>query len=196
MVKSEAKSVGFDDPVYDDVMIDIETMSLHPHRATILSIGMIEFDASRVQQLWIGRRELLVPDFMAQLVLGRRVDPGTQEFWAEQSIEASRHWLEPETTTPLIDTIRLVREFCLDKKRVWANGTQFDLSNILGLAEDIGEKNLWHYQAPRDMRTFVRETEATRLVPSDALDIPGVPHEPIYDCIAQATQVWTHWRDH
>jgi hypothetical protein len=32
--------------VFDDVMIDIETMSLHKHKALILSIGMIEFDPS------------------------------------------------------------------------------------------------------------------------------------------------------
>jgi hypothetical protein len=44
------------------------------------------------------------------------------------------------------------------------------------------------------MRDRVYDMPQTRLVPiGDALDIPGVPHEPVYDCISQAWQVWSHW---
>jgi len=91
-----------------------------------------------------------------------------------------------------------VKMFCKSATRVWANGTQFDLSNLEELNNQLGDNsvgNLWHYQAPRDMRTFVKETPATRIVLiGHALDIPGVPHEPIYDCISQAWQVWSHWQ--
>lgn len=182
---------------FDHVMIDIETMSLHKHKALILSIGMIEFDPTPIAGLRIGGRSLLVLELPQQLAIGRRVDVGTQEFWGKAPVDASKHWLEPEIYCELHQACALVRLFCAGKSRVWANGNQFDLANLEGLANDLGEKELWHYQAPRDTRTFCRETPASRLVPiGDALDIPGVPHEPVYDCISQAWQVWSHWQDH
>lgn len=185
--------------IFEDVMIDIETMSLHPHAALVLSIGMIEFDpTSSVSGLIIGQRKLIVPSLYDQLLLGRHVDAGTQKWWAGQSAEAREHWFYAGAHWSIPRALQEVREFCAGKKRVWANGTQFDLSNIIGLAYDIGDDKepMWHYQAPRDMRTFCRETAASRILPiGDALDIPGVAHEPIYDCIVQASQIWAHWQD-
>jgi hypothetical protein len=192
-------------PEFDDVMIDIETMSLHPHNALILSVGMIEFDPSGkynegpgISDLKIGARSLILPNLEQQLLMGREVSKGTQEFWRKQSREASAHWMDNEAGRMNIAGVcHHIELFCRGKSRVWANGTQFDLSNLAELNRQLGEcgvGDLWHYQAPRDMRTFVKETPATRIVPiGDALDIPGVPHEPVYDCIAQAWQVWSHY---
>lgn len=184
-------------PIFDHVMIDIETLSLHRHKALILSIGMVEFDPTQSVGLVIGARSLLIPEFARQITLGRQVSVSTQAFWAKQPAEASAHWMENFGRGMQLEHIcGLVRSFCKGKCRVWANGTQFDLSNLEGLADDIGEKELWHYQSPRDMRTFVKETPNYRVVPfGDACDIPGVPHEPVYDCISQAWQVWGHWNE-
>jgi hypothetical protein len=193
-----------DAPEYDHVMLDIETMSLSPHNALILSIGMIEFDPSGtpgVEYLKIGARSLILPNLEQQLLLGREVSIGTQAFWKAQKREASAHWTDGAVGRANLATVCLqVKNFCWNASRVWANGTQFDLSNLVELNRQLGSDGqdaLWHYQAPRDMRTYVKETPATRLMPiGDALDIPGVPHEPIYDCIVQAWQVWAHWCDH
>jgi hypothetical protein len=200
----KAQKTALPEPAFDDVMIDIETMSLHPHKALILSIGMIEFDASGFQEgpgvadLRIGRRELIVLDPAPQLLALRHVDLGTQEFWSKQPAEASHHWTYPKTGRVHPQwAMCQVKEFCFARKRVWANGTQFDLSNLVALGEEYGVRDLWHYQAPRDMRTFVAETPANRLVNiGQALDIPGVAHEPVYDCISQAWRVWAHWQGH
>lgn len=188
--------VEFISATYNDVMIDIETMSLHRHKALILSVGLIEFNPSLTAGLTIGDRALLVPSISEQLLLKRHVDQGTQKFWAEQPLAASMHWRK-SSRDPCQTVIDAIRKFCVGKERVWANGTQFDLSNLDGLAEDLKDpKELWHYQAPRDMRTFCRETVATRLVPiGDAFDIPGVAHEPIYDCEVQAWQIWAHYQE-
>jgi hypothetical protein len=43
------------------MMIDIESMSLHPHRALILSIGLVEFDPCSTAGLQIGIKQLIVP---------------------------------------------------------------------------------------------------------------------------------------
>lgn len=186
------------EPVFNHVMVDIETMSLHRHRALILSVGLVEFDPNDAVKLHLGNQLLLTPLIVPQIMLGRRVDAGTQKFWADEakkSPQAAAHFMDPVMLYGLDKTIQLVRSFCKDKAHVWANGTQFDLSNLDGLAEDIGDpKELWHYQAPRDMRTFMKTTSQTRTVPiGDALDIPGVPHDPIYDCISQAYRVWGNW---
>jgi hypothetical protein len=186
---------------FEHVMIDIETMSLHPNNALILSIGMIEFDPTHIEGLVIGVPSLILPNLEQQLLLGREVSASTQKFWRAQEPEASAHWADPDPSKlmNLAQAMQHVRMFCDGKSRVWANGTQFDLSNIIGLNAQLGSDGqdaMWHYQAPRDMRTFVKEMPATRLIPvgADALDIPGVPHEPIYDCIVQAWQVWSHWQ--
>ena len=179
---------------FDHVMIDIETMSLHPNNALILSIGMVEFDPTPIEGLVIGVPSLILPNLEQQLLLGREVSTGTQKFWHDQKPEASAHWADEHHRLHLSDVLYDVRTFCRNAKRIWANGTQFDLSNLVGLNTQVSGEPLWYYQSPRDMRTFCRETPATRLVPiGDALDIPGVPHEPVYDCISQAWQVWAHW---
>ncbi len=188
-------------PIFDQVMVDIETMSLHPHNALILSVGMVEFDPSEITQPVFGARSLILPNLEQQLLLGREVSTGTQKFWKAQKPEASAHWMDTDAgRMNLAGVCNMVRMFCQGKSRIWANGTQFDLSNLVELNRQLGDNSvgdLWHYQAPRDMRTFCRETPATRIVPiGDALDIPGVPHEPVYDCISQAWQVWSHWQDH
>ncbi len=185
-------------PIFDHVMIDIETMSLHKHKALILSVGMVEFDPRDDEKLHLGSQDMVVLEVVPQFLLGRRVDPGTQEFWIKEAKKEPRsaaHWLSPISITGLKASLETVRAFCKDVPNVWANGSQFDLSNLEGLADDLGEKELWHYQAPRDMRTFMKTTKSTRVVPiGDALDIPGVPHDPIYDCISQAYRVWGNWQ--
>jgi 3' exoribonuclease, RNase T-like len=184
---------------FEHVMVDIETMSLHKHKALILSVGMLEFDPSPEDAVLMGQSVLITPVIMPQIMLGRRVDPGTQKFWADEhrrDPRSSDHFLNAITLVSLDTMINQVREFCQDRAHVWANGTQFDLSNLDGLAEDIGDpKELWHYRAPRDMRTFDKTNLEGRSVPlADALDIPGVLHNPVYDCMAQAWRVWSKWR--
>jgi hypothetical protein len=177
------------DKLFDDVMIDIESMSLHPHNALILSIGMIYFDPTAPDRPDFGSRLLIVPNHTRQMAIGRVVDASTQKFWAEQSQEARNHWEYPETTQTLERTAGDVAHFLDGAKRVWANGIQFDLSNLVGLFGQMGAKVPWHYRAPRDMRSICEETEKKRFAPlPDGL----IKHEPISDCIEQAYHVWEH----
>ena len=198
VIEAEPVAVAADPPSYKHVMIDIETMSLHPHNALILSIGMIEFDPEPIEGLVIGARSLILPNLEQQLMLGREVSAGTQKFWRDpKNAEASVHWRMDNERVNLAAVCQRVKMFCEKAARVWANGILFDLSNLAELNHQLGDcalGELWHYQAPRDMRDRVYDMPQTRLVPiGDALDIPGVPHEPVYDCISQAWQVWSHW---
>jgi hypothetical protein len=178
---------------FNHVMIDIETMSLNRHNALILSVGMIEFDPEPIEGLRIGSRSLLVPVVSEQLFLGREVTKSTQKWWADQSPEASEHWRAPNSRVLLHTMLSCIKSFCGGKDHVWANGNQFDLANLEGLADDLKFGDLWHYQAPRDMRTFCRVTSATRLLPTGYSEEGLIPHHPVDDSIRQAWGVWEHW---
>ena len=180
---------------FEHVMIDIETMSLHKHSALILSVGMIEFDPVPLDRVRIGERHLIVPEIATQLALGRRVSESTQKWWKEQPPEASDHWKNVDVRADLNQTIECVRMFCIGREYVWANGVQFDLSNLDGLAEAIGDtKPIWGYRAPCDMRMFCRLVPATRVMAFDKLGYTGAAHEPVFDCLQQAHHVWEHWQ--
>lgn len=191
-----------------DVMIDIESMSLHPHNALILSVGMCEFDP------WDGSigpqikdRVLLVPDIGEQLALGREVSASTQKWWQDQPKAASDHWLNPnkDTTCSPRELIVGVLQFCTGRQRIWANGIQFDLSNIVELKAQIERRDnmastgpLWHYRAPRDMRTFCEETPMVKVLDVDTYqafvtDNDIIDHHPVSDSLKQSWSVWQHW---
>lgn len=187
-------------PDHDHVMVDIESMSLSKHNALILSVGLIEFDPTPINGPLLGSRSLILINIEQQLLMGREVSKGTQKFWMGQKREASAHWTNPEAKRMNVaEACQHIKNFCRGKSRVWANGTQFDLTNLEVLNEQLGENgvgDLWHYQAPRDMRTFCRENPQSRLVPvGDALDIKGVAHDPVYDCEIQIWQVWAHYQN-
>ncbi len=176
----------------DHVMIDIETLSLHPHKAVILSLGMIEFDPDG-PELKVGCRSRFVLDIPSQLMMGRKVCRKTQKWWRDQPPEASHHWVHPETVTDPGVVVRHVSEFCSGAQTIWANGTQFDLSNIKHLARKCGFKaEMWHYQAARDARTYYFENEIVRGDVDDYTAQCGnlIAHEPVSDCIVQAYRVW------
>jgi hypothetical protein len=189
---------GVEEPtIFDDMMIDIETMSLHPHNALILSIGLTEFNP-RGEELKLGRRLIITPEITPQLLLGRQVDASTQKFWAEQSMEASHHWTNPSCLWPLSSAATAIKERLVNAKRVWANGILFDLSNIVSLCAQVKVDTPWHYRAPRDMRTFCEEMPITKQSEiGKAFDFYDnykiVPHDPVSDCIVQAYKVWQHW---
>lgn len=177
---------------YEDAMVDIETLSLSPYNAVILSIGMIEFDP-RAHEFKIGDRQLIIPNITEQLLLGREVTASTQKFWADQSGLAAAHWRDAQPGVPLNLMAAQVQAFLRARKRVWANGILFDLGNIDSLCRQAMKSDAppWHYRAPRDMRDRVWDMPQLRDTP-DLTEHTIIPHEPISDCIKQAADVWSH----
>lgn len=185
------------EPIFNHVMIDIETMSLSPHNALILSIGMVEFDPDPAAAPGIGVHELIIPDIVEQIALGREISLSTQKFWNEQSDEARDHWVNPVQSRVSVNTaVARVAAFCSNASRVWAQGPQFDLVNLVQLARQSGRNaDLWHYRAPRDARTFTSEVapNPSRICVEKVSDERLVEHEPISDCTSQIYRVWQHW---
>lgn len=173
-----------------DVMIDIETMALHPSNALILSIGLVEFDPTG-DTLKLGERIVIRPDIEAQLLLGRCVETGTQEFWADQLKQAQDDWRVGRKST-LQETVDQIAAFTQPAKRIWANGIVFDIGNVASLIRQTGNTEPWHYRAPRDMRTFCEELPQRRT--AELADVESlVRHVAISDCLVQCNRVWQHW---
>jgi hypothetical protein len=175
---------------FTDVMLDIETMALHPSNALILSIGLVEFDPTG-DKLELGERTLLRPDISAQLLLGRVVEPGTQKFWGDQPKDAQDNWRVGKQQT-LAETVARIASFTESTKRLWANGIVFDIGNVVSLIRQAGQKEPWHYRAPRDMRTLCEELPMRRYADL-ASNSTATAHTAIGDCIVQAHRVWAHW---
>lgn len=185
---------------YANLMLDIESMSLHPARALMLSLGAVPFDLTLAEPV-IGPPLLLVFDIAEQLVEGRVVDPGTQRFWGRQPREASAHFVDPLFTgegqivavrTSLHDLHRrlsnFVADFCRPGFEVYSQGIAFDIPNLAGAMADDGHDTPWRHDRVVDCRTLRRKLPKRREAPPLAL--PAAAHDPVHDCIKQIRALW------
>ena len=197
--------MGSDLAPFEHVMIDIETLSLHPTNAVVLSAAVVEFDPAPREKPVFGEARRWLLDVHPQLAIGRQVDAGTQKFWADQPPGAKEQWAGKDVKdgpslvvrSDLHTVLMGIKAMVANKSRVWSQGPQFDQTNLCELNKQCyhNPTELWHYRSPRDSRTFLNETLETRPLPDDYdATIPGQLHDPIYDCIRQIWLVWSHWQ--
>lgn len=170
---------------FADVMLDIETLSVHPNNSVVLSIGAVKFRLFETGPL-IGSSRLWVLDIHSQ-ILTRDISLGTLKFWREQPYGASEHWSRDrihERVQPEIALGELAAYFP-PNARVWAHGVCFDIGNI----ESLGAV-AWSYNAVRDCRTIVNSFAQHRTRPADLV---GTAHNPVHDCVHQVWSLWEHW---
>ena len=196
-IKSAAK--GFIDyeekPVYERVMVDIETMSTSNHNALILSVGALRFDIMPMGPCF-GDEFKMVLDPMEQIYLGRQVDRSTQKWWASQPPEAAEHWVQEDQWS--LDSFK--GRFADFLKRgndghgasqLWANGVVFDIGNLASLWPDGDQP--WLYNVVRDARTIygITPRDPSRKDPEPGAYGPA--HCPLADCRYQVHRLWQHW---
>ena len=173
-----------------DVMLDIETLSIHPSNALVVSMAAIGFTIEAAEPVW-GSRITRVFDVREQIMLGREVDTETQKFWMSQTPAAAHHWLHGEPTE-LGRALNEIAEFLAPYERVWASGIVFDIGNMETLYRSTRIAVPWKYNATRDARTIYKEfTPKTRLRP-ETVRIDNL-HEPAADCENQIWGLWEHW---
>jgi hypothetical protein len=177
-------------------MIDIETLSVDTRNALILSVACAEFSFSP-NRFSILNPEYWVMDIREQLALGRKVDHGTQAWWAQQDPAAIEAWSRPSSTYTAAELFDHLHGKILsgDECEVWANGVVFDIGNLEGLAQQIKKKIVpWKYNQVRDARTAYRLPRIhSRQVPTDWQEPDYPNHHPVGDCIRQVIQLWQHW---
>lgn len=177
---------------YQEIMLDIESLSLQPD-ALVLSIGAQTFTCESCVGPAIGGDLLLVPSMTQQIIAGRHVDQGTQQWWAEQPAEARLHWQAPLKENSVGEALVRLADFCKGADHIWANGICFDITVLEHLFRQNGVKVPWKYNAVRDARTVydtgcIGSVEKREYVGPLSKDL--VPHHPVHDCTQQIIRLW------
>lgn len=136
-----------------DVMIDLETLNTTPD-ATILTIGAVKFDP-------FGRelQEPKMDSFYCKVDIdscdriGLTTSDDTIAWWANQSKEAQAAAFDPEGRIDIVDAFAQLYKFCWGAKRVWSNGSCFDIIICEHVFRKINKAVPWKFWEVRDVRT-------------------------------------------
>jgi len=182
----------FHDRVYNDVMVDIETLSTEKD-AVVLSIGAVRFRMDSIDdedslnepgRCFYGRL-----DEWDQEAMGRDIDTSTMKWWKKQDKEARAVF--DEEAEPVATVLDNFTNFCVGAKRMWGNGNTFDNVIIKDLYQDYGKEYPVNYWNDLDMRTltylwnFVTNWESKGKRPDV---IMGTSHNALDDAKRQVVQ--------
>lgn len=178
-----------------DVMIDIETMGTHTSRSLILSVGIVAFAITEERPVFAEKNMLEVLTLEPQILNGRLIEKGTQDWWAKQTPAARQHWENAgDKITPAALRFRIseyLQEYANGVSTlVWANGIVFDLGNLENLFAEYDANPPWKYNVTRDARTIYNMLPQLRTMPTE-LKFEG--HDPIQDCYKQIWRLWEKW---
>jgi hypothetical protein len=147
-----------------DVMIDLETLATSTD-AAILTIGAVKFDpfGKDVQEPAMNSFYVKV-DVDSCDELGLVTNDATIEWWSQQSQEAQDAAFDPDGRIHIRDAFDQLYKFCWGAKRVWANGSVFDIMICEHVFKKLNRANPWQFWQIRDVRT--------------AFDLGIHPHRP------------------
>ena len=134
-------------------MIDLETLNTTPD-ATILTIGAVKFDPFGSEL-----KEPKMDSFYVKVDLdscdriGLTTNDDTIAWWANQSKEAQAAAFDPDGRIQIEDAFAQLYKFCWGAKRVWANGSCFDIIICEHVFRKIGKAIPWSFWEVRDVRT-------------------------------------------
>ena len=136
-----------------DIMIDLETLNTTPD-STILTIGAVKFDpfGSEIKEPKMDSFYVKV-DLDSCDRIGLTTNDDTIAWWANQSKEAQAAAFDPDGRIPIEDAFAQLYKFCWGAKRVWANGSCFDIIICEHVFRKIGKAIPWSFWEVRDVRT-------------------------------------------
>jgi hypothetical protein len=165
-----------------DVMIDLETLATTSD-AAVLSIGAVKFDpfGDELNNNNMDSFYLRV-DLDSCDRLGLTVSDSTIEWWSKQSPEAQEEAFNPENRVDVVDAMNQLYKFCWGCKRVWSNGSGFDIVILETIFRKIEKAYPWQYWSVRDCRTIYD-------LGIDAKRPPVLKHHALEDAWNQAVGV-------
>ena len=136
-----------------DIMIDLETLNTTPD-STILTIGAVKFDpfGSEIKEPKMDSFYVKV-DLDSCDRIGLTTNDDTIAWWSNQSKEAQEAAFDPNGRIPIEDAFAQLYKFCWGAKRVWANGSCFDIIICEHVFRKIGKAIPWSFWEVRDVRT-------------------------------------------
>jgi exodeoxyribonuclease VIII len=153
--KNKSMKAEFDERAYPDVMVDLETLGTSTD-SQVISIGAVRFRLDTVDDIESitdpGRSFYVRLDEYDQEAKGRTSDPGTVEWWSNQSAEARQVFNEDRE--PTSGALKSFLKFCRGAKRVWGNGNMFDNAIVRSLCDDYDLEYPVPYHRDLDVRTL------------------------------------------
>jgi hypothetical protein len=136
-----------------DIMIDLETLATSTD-AAILTIGAVKFDP-------FGReaQEPSMTPFYVRVDLdscdeiGLVTNDDTIAWWANQSKEAQEEAFNTDDRIHIRDAFEQLYKFCWGAKRVWSNGSCFDIVICEHVFKKVNRAVPWKFWEVRDVRT-------------------------------------------
>lgn len=177
---SSDKSSAFTKPIYQNVMLDLETLGTTPG-SVILSIAAVHFTMSGE----VTTKFFQKIDIQSCLDAGLTVSGSTINWWMSQSYDARQSSFgdDAESLSTVLDNLSKFFKSVGDFKfvRVWGNSSDFDCA-ILGSAYEKCKIPVpWKFWNTRCVRTI------SSLYPSikNSMVFEGEKHNPLDDCIHQ-----------
>jgi hypothetical protein len=136
-----------------DIMIDLETLATSTD-AAILTIGAVKFDPFGSEI-----KEPAMDSFYCKVDLdscdriGLVTNDDTIAWWANQSKEAQEAAFDPTDRLQIEDAFAQLYKFCWGAKRVWSNGSCFDIMICEHVFKKVGRAVPWKFWEIRDVRT-------------------------------------------
>jgi exodeoxyribonuclease VIII len=158
------------------LMIDIETLGTTPD-AHILTIAAQIFDP--LQRDWLGQSYYARIDFESQE--NRRIEQGTLEWWATQKESQTEAFAE-DNRIPLDQALTELGRLIWQSKRIWANGSNFDMTILEDAYKSYNMALPWQYFHVRDARTVYSLTPNLNSYPAS--------HHALEDCRRQIDLLW------
>ena len=160
---------------YSHIMLDIETMSVHP-TAMVLSVAAIAFDPFEITTDFSDNPKL---DLLLSLEeqSNRDVQEITAWWWAQRAPEVKAKIFGEENRVSVDIALDLLIKFCWQKSTVWCQGPTLDITVLTHLFEEHNKGVPWKYNVVRDSRTLLSLVEIE--------DEPEATHDAIQDCYRQ-----------
>ncbi len=183
-----------------EMMIDLETLDVK-NSAVVLSIGAVVWEPNTISYydpetqeektktdgVAIVDRFFRAIDIDEQVNKGRTVSLDTIRFWMDADPTAREEAFDWKGRSSVKVTLADFYAFGLNHHGItsfWAKPATFDFPIWDDLRDDFGGEVPWRYNQKYDVRTVVKEASYS----ADGHDyskIVGVPHTPVYDCLAQ-----------
>lgn len=167
------------EPVYNDIMLDLETTGLDKGRTNILQIAAVRFNLAErtIDHNFFNRALLPVP--------GRFWDESTRAWW----LKDKRAILE-EIMTRMEDpkTVLLaLTEWAGTGKSMYAKPTHFDHAFLDQYYVDHGLQIPFHFRQANDMNSWIRSRYFPQEAPQHEWYMPfeGDKHNALMDCLHQ-----------
>lgn len=164
-----------------DIMLDLETLATQPN-AAILSIAAVRFDAFEdyeAKKIPLENLETfhVLVDIDQQ---NRYIDANTLDWWGRQDQSIIDRVFASENRLPLNTALDQLRKFVAQSRRIWCQGTDFDVSILADAYRQINSSLPWEYWRSRDSRTIMDLVN---------IELPKATHDALEDCLRQIVGV-------